>query len=139
MTPSRVLAVRARPPLRPVARAIAIGSLVLGAVLVATSGAPAAPVTVPLARRLEPARVAVAIPLAWLAAPLPGLGVDDRLDIVGVRPGDAASVYPLAEGARVLEEDGRSLVLAVRSDDAAQLALARASSLLLVPLLRPSR
>ncbi len=140
MLPSLTVSARPRFPAPRVLMAIALGFALLAAMALrqeAETGATVA--VVPLAMRLERSNVALTLPIGWLSAPLTGLAIDDRLDVVGVRPGDPASVYPLAADARVLGHDERSLTVSLRSDDAAQLALARANGLLLVPLLRPRR
>lgn len=138
MLPSLTSGVRPGPARRALAGA-ALACLVLAAVTLRPEETAGPATAVPLARRLDGSTVAFALPGAWLAAPLSGLVADDRLDIVGVRPGDLASVFPLAADARVLAQDERALTVAVRPDDAAQLALARANGLLVVPLLRAKR
>ncbi len=138
MLPSLTIAARPRAARRALAGA-ALACLALAAVTLRADGSAAPAAAAPLAQRLDGPNVALALPVAWLAAPLAGLVADDRLDVVGVRPGDLASVFPLAADARVLGQDDRALTLALSPDDAAQLALARANGLLLVPLLRATR
>lgn len=142
MLPSLTIAARGRHvPLPRVLAAVALACLVLaGVALRREEPTGMATTTVAsLATRLDRSSVALTMPIGWLSAPLAGLALDDRLDVVGVRPGDPSSVYPLAADARVLGQDERSLTVSLRPDDAAQLALARANGLLLVPLLRPRR
>ena len=135
--PALVLAV----PRVGLARRVAAGILVL-LVLVAMA-ALVRPVeraeSVPLSRRLDLTSVGLTLPLSWLATGIGAAQPDDRLDLLGVRRGDATSVYPLASGARVLTVEDRAVVLALAPDDAAQVALARSADLLIVPLLRPRR
>lgn len=109
------------------------------AIGLARSGDHSASAPPALARRVDATAVALSLPVAWLATNVAGAQVDDRLDLVAVRRGDSASVYPLATSARILALEERTLVLAIDPDDAAQVALARASDLLIIPLLRSSR
>ena len=140
MLPSLTVSARPRLPAPRALMAIAIGSVLIAAMVLRMEGeAGVTAAVVPLALRLERSHVGLTLPIGWLSAPLTGLASDDRLDVLGVRPGDLASVYPLATDARVLGQDERSLTVSLRPDDAAQIALARANGLLLVPLLRPRR
>lgn len=140
MLPSLTIAARRGAPVPRVLAAVALGcALLAGFALRPEEPTGAATAVASLATRLDRSSVALTLPISWLAAPLTGLALDDRLDVVGVRPGDLASVYPLTADARVLGQDERTLTVSLRPDDAAQLALARANGLLLIPLLRPRR
>lgn len=130
-----------RPPRLPTSRRALAGAaaalLLLGGLLLQWPVAAAPPQ--PVSALIDAGDVALSVPLAWLAAPVPGAHHGDVVDIVGVRRGDTASIYPLASGARVVGVDDRALVLSIDEDDASQVALARANDLLIVPLLRPRR
>lgn len=92
-----------------------------------------------LADRLEPRTWAVAIPVAWLAAPLAGLREGDVLDLIATRTSERANATEVASGLRVMSLDERSLVVELTSDDASAIAEARARGLSFVPILRSSR
>jgi hypothetical protein len=121
--------------------------LALAAVVLAIAGAltliptETHPVVVPpsLAQRLGVNTYGFAIPMSWLAAPIPGLHEDDVVDILGTRPGDRATATGVADGLRVMALDDRALVVELRADDAAAIAAARARGLSLIPILRSSR
>lgn len=117
----------------------ALGALLLASAALTLRPADAPHVPPRAALRAEGTDVVVALPLGWLATPIAVARTDDLVDVVAVRRGDAASVYPLAHEARVLALDERTVVLALDPDDAAQIALARANDLLIVPLLRAAR
>lgn len=101
--------------------------------------APAERPTLALADRLEPRTWAVAIPLAWLSAPLTDLREGDVLDLIATRTSERASAREVASGLRVMSLDEHSLVVELTSDDAASIAEARARGLSFVPILRSSR
>jgi hypothetical protein len=92
----------------------------------------------PLAERLADSTWALALPTAWLAAPVP-VRAGDRVDLIAVRVGDRPLAIPLAADLRVMELDERSVVVEVDEESATAIATARASGLLLIPLLRSVR
>lgn len=130
---------------RPSARgALLLTALALAAVAAITSltppAAPADAVAPPsLAERLGPRTWALAVPLAWLAAPVPGLRDGDVIDLVGTRTSERASASEVAAGLRVMSADERALVVELTADDAMAIAAARARGLSLIPILRSAR
>ncbi len=123
--------------------AVAIAALVLAGASVLTHGAAspaqtAAP-TPPLSQRLGPRTWALAIPVAWLSAPIPGLRDDDVLDLLGARSSERATASDVAAGVRVMAVDERTLVVELTAEDAAAVAGARARGLTLIPILRSTR
>lgn len=92
-----------------------------------------------LADRLAPSSWAVAVPVSWLAAPLPGLRTGDRIDLLAVRPGERATASAIAFDLEVMSFDDRALVVDAGAEDATALAVARGGGLLIVPLLRSTR
>jgi hypothetical protein len=93
----------------------------------------------PLTERLAESTWALALPNAWLAAPLPEIRAGDRVDLLAVRVSDRPLAIPLAADLRVMGFDDRSVLLEVDEESATAVATARASGLLLVPLLRSAR
>jgi hypothetical protein len=81
--------------------------------------------TASLAQRLSMSTWAFAVPTAWLAAPL-----------AEVRTGDRPLAVAIAADLRVMSADERSIVFEVDEESATAIASARASGLLMVPLLR---
>ncbi len=138
MLPSLTLPTRRRVPLRPAMAALA-AVLIVAALLPRASAPAPPPAPPPLATRLDEATWAIAVPLSWFAAPVPAARVDDRVDVIAVKVGDLGAVYPLALDATVLTLDERTLVIGVRADDAAQIAMGRANGLVMVPILRSRR
>lgn len=126
-------------------RAILVGvAAVLVAVAAITAIPPAGPQQIPppppaLSERLGPRTWALAIPLGWLAAPVPGLREDDVLDLLGVRPGERAVASEVASGLRVMAADDRALTVELTAEDASSIASARARGLSLVAILRSAR
>lgn len=134
---------RIRIPAVPRRTVLAAASLVLAAGSSATVLAPQ-PVVTPaatpaLSDRLGPKTWAFALPVAWLAAPLPGLHEDDILDLLGARAGERATASDVATGVRVMSADERTIVIELTADDAAAIAAARARGLSLLPILRSTR
>ena len=117
-------------------------SILLAASLVSTVTAsvprsaddPAA--TSSLARRLSMSTWALAVPTAWLAAPLAEVRSGDSVDLLAVRIGDRPLAVAIAADLRVMGVDERSIVFEVDEESATAIASARASGLLIVPLLR---
>jgi Flp pilus assembly protein CpaB len=92
-----------------------------------------------LTQRLEPSTWALSIPTAWLGAPLPQAQPGDHVDLLAVRQGEHPLAIAVAAGLRVMAVDDRAVVFEVDEDSAAAIATARASGLLIVPLLRSTR
>jgi Flp pilus assembly protein CpaB len=131
---------RQRPPRRAVLGAA--GALLLAlALVVGTRGpaqsASAGPAT--LASTLAPGTWALAIPTSWFVAPIVGLRPGDRLDVLALRPGERATATVVAFDLLVVSADERAVVVGSGADDATALGVARASGLLLLPLLRSTR
>lgn len=93
----------------------------------------------PLSHRLGPRTWALAIPVSWLSAPIPGVRDDDVLDLLGARPSERATASEVAAGVRVMAVDERTLVVELTAEDAAAVASARARGLALIPILRSTR
>lgn len=140
MLPS--LTVLARPRRVPRRAALAIAGAALLAVAFVARPAPAndgvarAPT---VAEQLAAGTWALTVPAAWLATPLVGTRSGDRLDMLAIRPGDRAGATAIAFDLQVVSVDERALVIGCTADDATAIAVARASGMLLVPLLRSTR
>ena len=133
-------ALRRRPPRRAVLGAA--GSLLLASALVVGTRGPSQPANAEpstLASALAPRTWALAIPTGWFVAPIVGLRPGDRLDILALRPGERATATVVAFDLLVVSADERSVVVGTGADDATALGVARASGLLLLPLLRSTR
>jgi hypothetical protein len=89
-----------------------------------------------LAQRLSMSTWALAVPTAWLAAPLAEVRSGDSVDLLAVRTGDRPFAVAIAADLRVMGADERSIVFEVDEESATAIASARASGLLIVPLLR---
>jgi hypothetical protein len=89
-----------------------------------------------LADRLSASTWAMAVPTAWLAAPLAEVRTGDSVDLLAVRSGDRPLAVAIAADLRVMSADERSVVFEVDEESATGIATARASGLLIVPLLR---
>ena len=92
--------------------------------------------SVSLAQRLSMSTWALAVPTAWLAAPLAEVRSGDSVDLLAVRAGDRPLAVAIAADLRVMSADERSIVFEVDEESATAIASARASGLLMVPLLR---
>jgi hypothetical protein len=119
----------------------AIGSTLLVASIVTTLVAPApamdgAAAGASLAQRLSLSTWAFAVPNAWLAAPLAEVRAGDSVDLLAVRIGDRPLAVAIAADLRVMGADERSIIFEVDEESATAIASARASGLLIVPLLR---
>ena len=138
-TPKRVTIPRRRLVLA------AAGSTLLVASVLSTLGtspprsAEEAAASAPLAQRLSMSTWAFAVPTAWLAAPLAEVRSGDSVDLLAVRTGDRPLAVAIAADLRVMSADERSIVFEVYEDSATAIASARASGLLIVPLLRSAR
>ena len=91
-----------------------------------------------LAQRLSMSTWAIAIPMGWLAAPLAEVRSGDSVDLLAVRSGDRPFAVAIAADLRVMSADERSIVFEVDEESASAIATARASGMLIVPLLRSS-
>lgn len=91
---------------------------------------------VSLAQRLSVSTWAIAVPTGWLAAPLVEVRSGDSVDLLAVRIGDRPLAVAIAADLRVMTADERSIVFEVDEESATAIASARASGLLIVPLLR---
>jgi hypothetical protein len=89
-----------------------------------------------LAQRLSMSTWALAVPTAWLAAPLAEVRSGDSVDLLAVRMGDHPLAVAIAADLRVMSADERSIIFEVDEESATAIASARASGLLIVPLLR---
>lgn len=89
-----------------------------------------------LAQRLSVSTWAIAVPTSWLAAPLVEVRSGDSVDLLAVRSGDRPFAVAIAADLRVMSADERSIVFEVDEESATAIATARASGLLIVPLLR---
>jgi hypothetical protein len=92
-----------------------------------------------LAQRLSMSTWAFAVPTGWLAAPLAEVRTGDSVDLLAVRSGDRPFAVAIAADLRVMGADERSVVFEVDEESASAIASARASGLLIVPLLRSTR
>jgi hypothetical protein len=131
----------------PARRVIAAGSAVVLVLASATTArfsdspttADLASPSRPLAERLAASTWALAVPTAWLAAPLPDVRIGDSVDLLAVRQGDRPLAIPIAADLRVMGTDDRTVTFEVDEESATAIATARASSFLIVPLLRSTR
>jgi hypothetical protein len=89
-----------------------------------------------LAQRLSVSTWAIAVPTGWLAAPLAEVRSGDSVDLLAVRSGDRPFAVAIAADLRVMSADERAIVFEVDEESASAIATARASGLLIVPLLR---
>lgn len=121
------------------AAAVVAATLAVASAVAPSSASPAHATALRLADRLEPQTWALAIPLAWMAAPLAELREGDVLDLIGTRTSERANASEVAGGLRVMSLDDRSLVVELTAADAAAIAEARARGLSFVPILRSSR
>ena len=137
MLPSLTAVARRRPPRRAIMGGV--GALLLVASLLASVRAsPVAESATPatLAESLAAGTWAISIPTGWLVAPIAGLHPGDRLDILALRPGERATATAVAFDLLVVAADDRAVVVGAGAEDATALGVARASGLLLIPLLR---
>jgi hypothetical protein len=89
-----------------------------------------------MAERLSASTWAMAVPTAWLAAPLAEVRSGDSVDLLAVRSGDRPLAVAIAADLRVMSADERSVVFEVDEESATGIATAHASGLFIVPLLR---
>ena len=120
----------------------AVGAALLGASILSTlvaspsRSAYEAAASASLAQRLSMSTWAIAVPTGWLAAPLAEVRTGDSVDLLAVRSGDRPLAVAIAADLRVMGADERSIVFEVDEESATAIATARASGLLIVPLLR---
>jgi hypothetical protein len=89
---------------------------------------------------LDPATAGARVPHSWLAGAPPRLSAGDRIDLLGVRPGDrAAGAIAVVLGARVVAAENDGFVLEAVSEDLAGLAIARAQNYVLLLVVHPAR
>jgi hypothetical protein len=81
----------------------------------------------------------MSIPTSWFVAPITGLRSGDRVDVLALRPGERATATAVAFDLLVIAVDERTVTVGSGADDVTALGVARASGLLLVPLLRSTR
>ena len=93
----------------------------------------------PLPMRLATGTWALAVPLSWLGTPVTGIRTGDKVDLLAVRMGERPLAIPLAADLRVVSVEDAALVFEVDEEAATAIATARASNLLVLPLLRSSR
>ncbi len=129
-------AVGLRPLLLATASVLLVAS---GLIAIAPPGTHPSAAPPSLAHRLGARTYGFAIPVAWLAAPIPGLRDDDVLDLLGTRNGERATASEIASGLRVMAADDRTIVVELTTDDASTITAARARGLTLIPILRSAR
>ena len=141
MLPSlTALAVRRRPDRRAIAGGAGAGLLAVALLLSICGSAPtAAPRAVTMADALAPNTWAISVPTSWFVAPIAGLRPGDHVDVLALRAGERASATAIAFDLIVMSADERAVTFGTGADDATALGVARASGLLLVPLLRSTR
>src|SRR5438128_2536922 len=79
------------------------------------------------------------LPLAWFEAPLAPVRIGDSVDLLAVRSGERPFAIPVAADLLVMDVLVDSVVFEVDEDAATAIATARASNMLIVPLLRSRR
>ena len=124
--------------------AVGIGGAMLAVTLVGTLMSSAGSTTAagqpqPLVDRLAPSTWALALPTSWLAAPVAEVRAGQSVDLLAVRMGDRPLAIPIAADLRVMNVGDAAIVFQVDEDDATAIASARASGLLIVPLVRSTR
>jgi hypothetical protein len=117
------------------------GILLVASILPTLLGSPSPfadepPASSSLAQRLSVSTWAIAVPTGWLAAPLADVRSGDSVDLLAVRSGERPFAVAIAADLRVMSADERSIVFEVDEESATAIATARASGLLIVPLLR---
>ena len=137
--PKRFAIPRRRLLLSTAASALLIGSVLSALVGSSPHAADEAAANTSLAQRLSLSTWALAVPTGWLAAPLAEVRTGDSVDLLAVRSGDRPLAVAIAADLRVMQADDRSIVFEVDEESATAIASARASGLLIVPLLRSTR
>jgi hypothetical protein len=140
MLPSLTAVARRRPPRRAIAGASGALLLVVSLLFAVHGSSPSAVVSsTAMADALAPGTWAIAIPTSWFVAPIGGLRPGDRLDVLALRPGERATATAVAFDLLVVSADDHAVVVGSGADDVTALGVARASGLLLIPLLRSTR
>jgi len=143
MLPSLSILARRRPTIRrqmlPIAGAVILLAAAAAALLGAGPSDGRAIHSPSVAETLAPDTWALTLPATWLATPVLGPRPGDHLDVLALRPGDRATATAIAFDLLVVAVDERGLIVGCAPDDATAIAVARASGLLLVPLLRSTR
>jgi hypothetical protein len=135
-TPKRFAIPRRRLLLAAGGSTLLVGSILSTFVGPTVHSADEAAASTSLAQRLSASTWALAVPTAWLAAPLAEVRSGDSVDLLAVRTGERPLAVAIAADLRVMSADERSIVFEVDEDSATAIASARASGLLVVPLLR---
>lgn len=135
-TPKRYATSRRRLILAAGGSALLIGSIVSTFVASPVRSSSESATSASLAERLSMSTWAIAVPTAWLAAPLAEIRSGDSVDLLAVRIGDRPLAVAIAADLRVMSADEGSIVFEVDEERATAIASARASGLLIVPLLR---
>ena len=138
-TPRQVAIPRRRLLLAVAGSTLLVASLLSALVATPPRSADEAEARLSLAGRLSQSMWALAVPIAWLAAPLPEVRSGDSVDLLAVRMSDRPLAIAIAADLRVMGSDERSIVFEVDEESATAIASARASGLLIVPLLRSTR
>jgi hypothetical protein len=140
MLPSLTAVARRRPPRRAIAGASGALLLVVSLLFALHGSSPSAVASsAPMADALAPGTWAIAIPTSWFVAPIGGLRPGDRIDVLALRPGERATATAVAFDLLVVSADDRAVIVGSGADDVTALGVARASGLLLIPLLRSTR
>jgi hypothetical protein len=142
MLPALTFVARPRATRRLIASGI--GGALLAAALVGVVAGSAGPTSTtgqpePLVDRLAPSTWALALPTSWLAAPVAEVRTGQSVDLLAVRAGDRPLAIPIAADLRVMSVVDSAIVFQVDEDAATAIASARASGLLIVPLVRSTR
>lgn len=134
--PRRLVVARRRLLLAAVGAAL-LGTSILSALVASPSpSADERAASGSLAQRLSISTWAIAVPTGWLASPLAEARTGDSVDLLAVRSGDRPFAIAIAADLRVMSADERSIVFEVDEESATAIATARASGLVIVPLLR---
>jgi hypothetical protein len=140
MLPSLTAAVRGRPSRRVLAGG---GGALLLALALISFAFPSSPAAIASAQAaadaLAPGTWGMSIPTSWFVAPITGLRSGDHVDVLALRPGERATATAVAFDLLVIAVDERTVTVGSGADDVTALGVARASGLLLVPLLRSTR
>ena len=135
-SPRRIVAPRRRFILAAVGISLLVAALLSTLVTSPPHSTDEAAASRSLAERLSTSTWALAVPTGWLAAPLAEVRNGDSVDLLAVRTGERPFAVAIAADLRVMSADERSIVFEVDEDSATAIATARASGLLIVPLLR---
>jgi hypothetical protein len=135
-TPKRFAIPRRRLVLAAGGSTLVLASLLSTFVVSPSPSTDGAAASASLAQRLSMSTWALAVPTSWLAAPLAEARSGDSVDLLAVRAGDRPLAVAIAADLRVMGADERSIIFEVDEESATAIASARASGLLIVPLLR---